>query len=48
MVDEARPDVEHWDAFWRARDKAIEQQDIGARDPAPARYWESFFAHEFA
>ena len=45
-VNEARPDVEHWDAFWRARDKAIEQQDIGARDPAPARYWEDFFGRE--
>jgi len=41
-------DVEHWDAFWRARDKAIEREDAGARDPAPAHFWETFFEREFA
>ncbi len=41
-------DVEHWDAFWRARDKAIVQEDAGARDPAPALFWEAFFKREFA
>ena len=41
-------DVEHWDAFWRARDKAVSQEDAGARDPAPAHFWETFFEREFA
>ena len=41
------PHVEHWDAFWRARDKAISRDDAGARDPAPAHFWEAFFAREF-
>lgn len=36
-------DVQHWDAFWRAREKAVAQEDAGARDPAPARYWEAYF-----
>lgn len=40
-------DVQHWDAFWRARDKAISQEDVGARDRAPALYWESFFHQAF-
>ncbi len=40
-------DVEHWDAFWQARDKAITQEDAGARDRAPALYWESFFREAF-
>ena len=40
-------DVRHWDAFWRARDKAITQEDVGARDRAPALYWESFFRGAF-
>lgn len=31
--------VQHWDAFWRARDKSIAQDHIGARDPAPAQFW---------
>jgi hypothetical protein len=29
-------DSEHWDAFWQARNKAVSQEDAGARDPAPA------------
>ena len=41
-------DVEHWDAFWQARDKAVSQEDAGARDPAPAHFWEAFFEREFA
>ena len=41
-------DVEHWDAFWRARDKAVSQEDAGARDPAPAHFWQAFFEREFA
>jgi ubiquinone/menaquinone biosynthesis C-methylase UbiE len=41
------PDVEHWDAFWRARDKAVTQDDAGARDPAPAHFWKDFFQREF-
>ena len=41
------PDVEHWDAFWRARDKAVAQDDAGARDPAPAHFWETFFERAF-
>jgi len=40
-------DVQHWDAFWQARDKAISQEDVGARDRAPALYWESFFRQAF-
>jgi len=40
-------DVRHWDAFWKARDKAISQEDVGARDRAPALYWESFFRQAF-
>lgn len=36
-------DVQHWDAFWRAREKAVAQEDAGAHDPAPVRYWEAFF-----
>lgn len=47
-AEKVRPDVEHWDAFWRARDKAIQKEDAGARDPAPARFWEAFFRREFA
>lgn len=35
--------VHHWDAFWRARDKAIVQDHIGARDPAPAQFWAVHF-----
>ena len=30
-----------------ARDKAIEREDAGARDPAPAHFWETFFEREF-
>jgi len=41
-------DVEHWDAFWRARDKAVTREDAGARDPAPVHFWEAFFEEEFA
>ena len=41
-------DVEHWDAFWRAHDKAVSQEDAGARDPAPAHFWTAFFEREFA
>jgi ubiquinone/menaquinone biosynthesis C-methylase UbiE len=41
-------DVEHWDAFWRARDKAVTREDAGARDPAPAHFWEAFFEREFS
>jgi len=40
-------DVQHWDAFWQAREKAIGQEDAGARDRAPALYWESFFHEAF-
>lgn len=41
-------DVEHWDAFWRAHDKAISKEDAGARDPAPAHFWQAFFEREFS
>lgn len=41
-------DVRYWDAFWRAREKAVDQEDAGARDKGPARYWESFFKDAFA
>lgn len=41
-------DVEHWDAFWQAHNKAVSQADVGARDPAPARFWEAFFEREFS
>ncbi len=44
----ATPDAGHWDAFWRARDKAVEREDAGARDPAPAHFWEAFFEREFS
>lgn len=40
--------AEHWDAFWRARDKAVPQPDAGARDPAPAEFWHEFLKQEFA
>ena len=40
-------DVQHWDAFWQAREKAIGQEEAGARDRAPALYWESFFREAF-
>jgi len=40
-------DVQHWDAFWQAREKAIGQEDAGARDRAPVLYWESFFREAF-
>ena len=42
------PHAEHWDAFWRARDKAVSREDAGARDPAPAHFWQDFFEREFA
>ena len=42
------PHAEHWDAFWRGHEKAISREDIGARDPAPAHFWERFFARAFA
>jgi len=41
-------DVEHWDAFWQARDKAITQEDAGAQDPAHANFWGSYFRREFS
>ena len=41
-------DVEHWDAFWRAHDKAVSKEDAGARDPAPAYFWQAFFEREFS
>jgi ubiquinone/menaquinone biosynthesis C-methylase UbiE len=42
-TETSRAGVQHWDAFWRAREKAIGQEDAGARDRAPALYWESLF-----
>jgi ubiquinone/menaquinone biosynthesis C-methylase UbiE len=42
------PHARHWDAFWRGHEKAVSQEDIGARDPAPARFWADLFAREFA
>lgn len=42
------PHAEHWDAFWRGHEKAISQEDIGARDPAPMHFWETFFEAAFA
>jgi ubiquinone/menaquinone biosynthesis C-methylase UbiE len=49
MIDgNSTPHAEHWDAFWRGHEKAVSQQDIGARDPAPAHFWERFFEHAFA
>jgi SAM-dependent methyltransferase len=47
-TETSRTDVEHWDAFWRAREKAITQEDAGARDRAPALYWEAFFQEALA
>jgi len=43
-----RRDVEHWDAFWQARDKAITQEDAGAQDPAHANFWGAYFRREFS
>lgn len=40
--------ADHWDAYWQARDKAITQEEAGARDPAPARFWKGFFQREFS
>ena len=49
MNDEnSTPHAEHWDAFWRGHEKAVGQQDIGARDPAPPHFWERFFQRAFA
>jgi ubiquinone/menaquinone biosynthesis C-methylase UbiE len=49
MIDgNGTPHAEHWDAFWRGLEKALSQQDIGARDPAPAHFWERFFERAFA
>jgi ubiquinone/menaquinone biosynthesis C-methylase UbiE len=48
MIDEnSTPHAEHWDAFWRGHEKAVSQQDIGSRDPAPAHFWERFFEGAF-
>ena len=38
----------HWDAYWRAWDKAVSQEEAGARDPAPLRHWMAYFEREFA
>lgn len=38
-TDPTPSSVQHWDAFWRARDKAVAQDHIGSRDPAPAEFW---------
>ena len=49
MKDETQTShAEHWDAFWRGHEKAVSQEDIGARDPAPAHFWEIFFERAFA
>ena len=49
MIGEnSTPQAEHWDAFWRGHEKAVSRQDIGARDPAPAHFWERFFERAFA
>jgi ubiquinone/menaquinone biosynthesis C-methylase UbiE len=42
------PDVEHWDAFWRAYDKAVKPEDAGARDPATTHFWDAFFHRTLA
>lgn len=47
-TDTSLASVHHWDEFWRAREKAVQQEDIGSRDPAPAEYWDTFFRKEFA
>ena len=46
-TDTSPASVHHWDEFWRAREKAVQQEDIGSRDPAPAEYWDTFFRKEF-
>jgi ubiquinone/menaquinone biosynthesis C-methylase UbiE len=46
-TDTSPAGVHHWDGFWRAREKAVQQEDIGSRDPAPAEYWDTFFRKEF-
>ncbi len=38
--------VQHWDAFWRAREKAVPRTDPGAQDRAPAEFWKTFFENE--
>ena len=45
---QSAPGVEHWDAFWRAREKSTRPEEPGARDRAPAAFWAEFFAAEFA
>ena len=45
--DDNTPHAEHWDAFWRGHEKAVSKEDIGARDPAAAHFWERFFERAF-
>jgi len=46
-VKTGTPDVEHWDVFWRAYDKAPDPEEAGTRDPAPTQFWSSFFHRAF-
>lgn len=41
--DRSQP-ASHWDAFWRARQKAVIQEHVGVRDPAFAEFWRQFFS----
>lgn len=43
-----RAGAEHWDAYWQAWDKAVSQEEAGARDPAPLQHWAAYFEREFA
>lgn len=44
----SRPDVDHWDAYWRAWDEAATPEEAGGRDAAPGQHWARYFECEFA
>jgi SAM-dependent methyltransferase len=47
-ADLSLPDADHWDAYWQAWDKAVSQEEAGARDPAPLQHWATYFERAFA
>jgi SAM-dependent methyltransferase len=46
--DVSRTEADHWDDYWQAWDKAVSQEEAGARDPAPLQHWAAYFEREFA
>jgi ubiquinone/menaquinone biosynthesis C-methylase UbiE len=47
-AEQSRADADHWDAYWQAWNKAVSQEEAGARDPAPLQHWATYFEREFA